>query len=190
MQSKFRATLGLCLMTGMFLPNFTSAQTAADIAAAQRQAEIIQRQEQERLRYDQEEARRRAERVEGIDTRSLQPKVDVPSIGAPCREINRITINGAPNLSASVRQRITDEFSGRCLNVGDIERILAEITKNYIDRGFITTRAYLPPQDLSAGHLEILVIEGVVGKILIDDGDAHSISIGNAFPGIEHDILD
>ena len=109
----------------------------------------------------------------------------------PCAGTEKqITINGAPNLPAAERQRIADEFGDRCTDVGDIERILAEITRNYIARGFITTRAYLPPQDLSAGHLEILVIEGVVGKILIDDGNANSISIGNVFPGVEHGILD
>ncbi|MDF1590778.1 MAG: ShlB/FhaC/HecB family hemolysin secretion/activation protein [Desulfobacterales bacterium] len=113
----------------------------------------------------------------------------MPAIGAPCREIKTITINGAPNLPASVRKRIITEFTGRCLNVGDIERILAEITKSYIDRGYITTRAYLPPQDLSKGHLEILVIEGVVEKIIIEDGNANSISIGNVFPGVEGDLL-
>jgi hemolysin activation/secretion protein len=190
MLSKYRTILSLCLLAGMCLPNAASAQTPADIAAAQRQAEIIQRQEQERQRFEQEEARRRAERVDGMDTRALQPKIEVPAIGAPCREIYSITINGASKLPAAVRRRITDEFSGRCLNVGDIERILAEITKDYIDRGFITTRAYLPPQDLSTGRLEILVIEGVVEKIIIDDGNARSISIGNVFPGVEQGILD
>lgn len=173
----------------MLLPNLTFAQALPDVAAARRQAEILQRQEQDRLQHDLEEARRRGERVEGMDTKSLQPKIVVPDIGAPCREIKVITINGAPHLAAAERQRITDEFTGRCLNVGDIERILAEITKNYIDRGFITTRAYLAPQDLSKGHLEILVIEGVVEKIMIDDGNAKSIAIANVFPGIENNVL-
>ena len=190
MLKNYRALLSVCLSLGVMTSIATFAQTPADIAAAQRQAEIIQRQEQERLRRDQEDVLRRSERVEGMDTRSLQPKIEIPAIGAPCRTIQSVEINGAPNLSATVRQRIIDEFSGRCLDVGDIERILAEDTKNYIDRGYITTRAYLPPQDLSTGRLEILVIEGVVEKIMIDDSGAHSISIGNVFPGVEHDVLD
>ncbi len=190
MQTKNRALLSACLILGVMTSIATFAQTPADIAAAQRQAEIIQRQEQERLRRDQEDAMRRSERVDGMDTRSLQPKIEVPAIGASCRTIQRVEINGAPNLSATVRQRIIDEFTGRCLSVSDIERILAEVTKNYIDRGYITTRAYLPPQDLRTGRLEILVIEGVVEKIMIDDNGARSISIGNVFPGVEHDVLD
>jgi len=171
------------------MPLSVRAQTPADLQAAQRQAESIQRLEQERLLRDQEAARRQTDRVDGLDTKALQPKIDVPAIGAPCREIRDISINGAPNLSDAVRKRISAEFTGRCLNVGDIERILAEITKAYIDRGFITTRAYLPPQDLSKGRLEILVIEGVVEKISIDDGNTNSVSIGNVFPGVEGHVL-
>lgn len=81
----------MCLIFGALLPNVTFAQTRADIEAAQRQAEIIQRQGQERLQRDLEEVRRRTERVEGLDTNSLQPKIEVPPIGAPCRDISAIT---------------------------------------------------------------------------------------------------
>ena len=177
----------LCMATVTLAPMLSSAQTPADIGAAQRQAEILQRQEQERLRQD--DARRRNDPVDGLDTRQLQPKITVPELGASCRSIRVVNISSAPNLSAAMRQRITDEFTGRCLEVNDIERILGEITKYYIDRGFITTRAYLPQQDLSSGQLEILVIEGVIEKILINDGDAKSVSVGNIFPGREGSLL-
>jgi hemolysin activation/secretion protein len=182
-------SLWLCLIVGSFQPVVSLAATPADINAAEKQAEIIQRQEQERIEREREEARRRSERVEGMDTKALQPKIEVPAIGVTCRDIQKITITSAPNLSDAVRNQITSEFAGRCLNVSDIERILAVITKDYIDRGYITTRAYLPPQDLTKGHLEILVIEGVLNKIMIEDGGAKSISIGNVFPGLEGSLL-
>jgi hemolysin activation/secretion protein len=181
--------LGLCLIVGLMTSEYSFAQTAADIQAAQRQAEIIQRQEQERLQKDQEEIRQRAERVDGMDTDKLQPKIEVPALGVTCRQIDTIRINASPNLPSQVRESIIAKFNHRCLNVGDIERILAEITKHYIDRGFITARAYLPPQDLSKGQLEILVVEGVVEKILLDDGNKHSVSVKNVFPGIEGNLL-
>ncbi len=177
------------LVAGALMPVLSMAQTSSDIGAAQRQAETLQRQEQERLQREQDDVRRRNSPVDGLDTRLLQPKIEVPELGASCRTIKVVNISSAPNLSAVMRQRITDEFTGRCLDVSDIERILGEITKYYIDRGFITTRAYLPQQDLSSGRLEILVIEGVIEKIMINDGDAKSISIGNIFPGREGTLL-
>jgi len=185
----WNAAAGVFLVMGILMSGVSYAVTAADISAAQRQADIIQRQEQERIQRDQEAARNRAEHIDGMDTDRLQPKIKVPALGVSCRDISDITINGAANLADSERERISGEFEGRCLNVVDIERILSQITKYYIDRGFITTRAYLPPQDLSKGHLEILVIEGVVDQILINDGDQKSVSIGNVFPGIEGGLL-
>ena len=178
-----------CMVAATLLPLWSWAQTPADIGAAQRQAEILQRQEQERVLREQEDTRRRNEPVDGLDTRLLQPKIDVPELGESCRSIRVINISSAPNLSTSTRQKIIDEFAGHCLNVSDIERILGEITKYYIDRGFITTRAYLPQQDLSLGQLDILVIEGVIEKILINDGGAKSVSAGNVFPQQEGSLL-
>jgi len=177
------------LLFSTFLPHAASAQTAADIRAAERQAEIIQRQEQDRIQRDREEARRQSDSVNGMDTRSLLPKTEVPRINAPCLEIRTITIRDAPHLPGRLRKRITDEFAGRCLTTGDIESILTEITKYYIDQGFIAVRAYLPAQDLSKGVLEILVVEGKVDKISIEDGDGGSISVGNVFPGVVGAVL-
>jgi hemolysin activation/secretion protein len=186
--SKIHRALVVLVTVGL-MPMVSMSQTSPDIGAAQRQAEILQRQEQERLQREQDEIRRRNNPVDGLDTRQLQPKIEVPELGVICHNIKIVSISSAPNLSAAMRQRITDEFTGRCLNVNDIERILGEITKYYIDRGFITTRAYLPQQDLSSGQLDILVMEGVIEKITINDGDAKSISIGNAFPGREGKLL-
>jgi hemolysin activation/secretion protein len=62
--------------------------------------------------------------------------------------------------------------------------LLADLTNAYISAGYATVRAYLPQQDLSGGTLKVLVIEGRVEKILIEDGGNNSISIGNVAPGI------
>lgn len=174
--------LFISMILAVFMPGQLYAATPGEVIAGQRQAI-------DRLESEREELRRRPESVDGMDTKSLIPKIEVPDIGAPCREITDIIISSAPNLADSIKERINKEHTGRCLAVSDIERILAEITKYYIDRGYITTRAYLPPQDLSKGHLNILVLEGVVEKIIIEDDGANSISIENIFPGIEGDLL-
>jgi hemolysin activation/secretion protein len=72
----------------------------------------------------------------------------------------------------------------RCLGVNDIEMLLADLTNAYISSGYATARAYLPQQDLSGGTLKILVIEGRVEKLLIEDGGKSSVSISNVAPGL------
>ena len=109
------ALLGLCLIGGFMTSECSFAQTAADIQAAQRQADIIQRQEQARLQKDQEENRQRTERIDGMDTDKLQPKIEVPALSITCRQIDTIRINASPNLSDQVREEIIAALSRRAL---------------------------------------------------------------------------
>lgn len=180
----------LLLLAGLSVVSTEAAAfTPADAAAARQQAEILQRQEQERLRQDVEKARPPERPPQGIDTDKLAPKPDASAAGQECNVITEIVISGAPRLPDSVRADINTRFIGRCLGVSEIEEILGEITKAYVQRGHITARAYLPAQNLTSGRLEIMVIEGTVSEFRIDDGDMGSVSVNNAFPGVKDNIL-
>ena len=180
----------LCVLAGLAaFSTITAAQTPSDIEAARRQAEVLQRLEQERLRQDLERAIPPERAPQGIDTGKLVPKPDASAAGRGCHLVREIVISGAHKLSDSVRTEINGRFVGRCLGVQEIEQILGEITKAYVLQGYIAARAYLPAQDLSSGRLEITVIEGKVSAIRIDDGGKNSVSIGNAFPGVENSVL-
>lgn len=181
--------IGLVFSINVLIPSSGYAQTLQDIQAIQNQVDIIQRLDRERLERDQEAARRLTDHVDGVDSDHFVPKITVPTIGADCREIKTVVISGALHLSDMTRQYIADEYNGKCLNTVNIEKILGLITKDYIDRGYVTTRAYLPSQDLSDGTLNVLVIEGTVEKIMIKDGESKSISVKNVFPLAEGDLL-
>jgi len=187
-KSKYTKLLLISIIT-MVLPGYALGLTPAEINAAARQAETIQRQEQERMLQEREQARKLPERVEGLDTESLKPKLTTSTSETTCRNITKITIDGASKLSSSLQKRLESEFTDRCLSVSDLEKILSEITAYYIDKGYITTRAYLPAQGLNSGELKILVIEGVINKIDLDDKDGHDASIFNVFPSSEGDVL-
>lgn len=170
-----------CLLAAAFsLPAAAQAQTAADAAA--RQADILQRQNQQRIERDIDAAKPRERAAPGIDTSTLIPKTDASAAGKKCHAISHIAFDGAPNLSASVRDALVRKFSGQCLGVAEIEDILGAVTKDYIVRGFITTRAYLGPQDLGRGRLTITVLEGLLESIELDEGAKRSINPRNVFP--------
>lgn len=176
-----QASLKRCLIASLLASTLANAQTAQDVSAAQRQAEQIQRDEQQRqreqLRRDQESAR--------PPTRLDAPQVEAKSRPAgPCRDIREIRVKGATLLSPSTVEAITSRYVQRCLNVSDIEALLADLTNAYINAGYATARVYLPQQDLSGGTLDVLAVEGSVEKILIEDGGNNSVSIGNVAPGI------
>lgn len=157
------------------------AQTAPGATAA-RQADILQRQNQERIQRDIESAMP-AERAPG-GAEVVVPATPVGAIadGKVCHDIDQVVILNAPNLPTSIQDGIAAAYGGRCLGAQQMEQILAEVTKSYIDRGYVTTRAYLPTQNLASRSLQVLVIEGRVERVVLDDGALQSIHAPGAFP--------
>lgn len=157
------------------------AQTGPGAAAA-RQADILQRQNQERIQRDIESALPAEPAPGGAEIAVPATPVNVSADGKDCHTIEQVVIRNAPNLPAAVQDGIAAAYNGRCLGAQQMEQILAGITKSYIDRGYVTTRAYLPTQNLTAGRLEVLVVEGRVGSIVLDDGARQSIHAPGVFP--------
>lgn len=153
--------------------------TPADIS---RQNDAAERLLQERLRQEQERARDAAGPRPQGGAVVTPPRVTVPDLGVACRDIQVVRISGATRLKDAEREAIEREFSGRCLKVGDLEAILARITKWYVDAGFVTTRAYLPAQDLRTGTLEVTVVEGTIEKFEVDGPRPKAQFPAGAFP--------
>ncbi|MEC5384645.1 ShlB/FhaC/HecB family hemolysin secretion/activation protein [Uliginosibacterium sp. H3] len=158
-----------------------NAGGAADAAAR------LQREELERQRQQMERDQRALPAPRGSESTTPVPKQsDTDTV---CRDIKEIVISGGTHLSESKRKELAAPYLKRCLFVRDIEKLVSDITTYYIRQGYVTTRAYIPKQDLSKGRLEILVVEGTVEKVSVQDGDKRSVSIGNVLPGLNGEIL-
>ena len=186
-----RQTQKIHLLTFVLLAAAAQAQAQITPGALDRQNQLIERQQQELLRQEQERALPQRPPPGGTDLRTIEPKVSVPDLGAPCREIREIRIGGASRLPEDVRAAITRDHAGRCLGTAQLEAVLAALTKSYIDRGFITTRAYLPAQDLRSGVLDIAVVEGSIERFELQQTgrSASAVSIPGAFPARPGDLL-
>lgn len=94
------------------------------------------------------------------------PGTPVPTEGA-CITIRSIKVEGSTLLSSSTLRRLVQPFEGKCLTLGEINEILQRITNAYAERGYVTSRAVLGPQDLSGGELSVRIIEGTVEDITL-----------------------
>ena len=85
---------------------------------------------------------------------------------------------------------MTRPYAGKCLGVDQLNNLLKAVTNLYIEKGLVTSRAYLPQQDLSKGHLDILVIEGKLENLRSDAGSGLSArELAMAFPGREGQLV-
>lgn len=167
--------LALLPMSGLAQP------TPADLDQAGREVQRIQQELQERQERDRQEQLSRQPR-----TVIEVPAADktAPQDAGPCRDIREVVVEGAKLLSPEDRDSLTAPFIGKCLTVTDIEKLLGAIAGHYIGRGYISVRPYIQTQDLDKGTLRILVVEGEVEGLRIEDGGSGSISRFNAFPGV------
>lgn len=54
------------------------------------------------------------------------------------------------------------------VTIDEIKKVVANITRCYILGDYVTSKAYLPPQDLSNGVLKIGLMEGTVGEVKVE----------------------
>jgi len=158
----------LAVLTWSFSPAL--AQTAAGVEDVLReQRQIIEREEQ----------RRRLERgrfLGGTPEPSLREPELLPEAASgdgPCLQVDRIVFDGAERIPARRLEAVVRGRQGRCFTLADIQNVLRATTNYYISKGFVTSRAYLVPQDIGAGQLRVLIVEGSVGEVrLLENGKA------------------
>ncbi|WP_156851663.1 ShlB/FhaC/HecB family hemolysin secretion/activation protein [Bartonella refiksaydamii] len=172
------ATAFLCLFS---LPSF--AQSIHDQAIDQ--SERIQRQQTQEQHFQQLHRRRETRRISLPDDGSRAS--DGVSTEKTCLPIKSIELVGAQLISHTDLHEALSLWEERCLGIAEINQVLKAVTKLYMKRGYIAVRAYLPEQDLSGGHLKIVVVEGVMEAITLDGhkvGRKSQGEIVTAFPDL------
>ncbi|MEE1887405.1 ShlB/FhaC/HecB family hemolysin secretion/activation protein [Pseudomonas carassii] len=139
------------------------------------------RDRQDRLLQEQQ---RRLEELRNLPGESARPAEQPRPEDTRCFTIHTIELKGADSLSVADRDRLLKPFIDQCLGVTQLNALLKAITDHYLGRGLVTSRAYLPQQDLSSGHLQVLVVEGRLEGLRPDPTSGLSErELAMAFPG-------
>lgn len=81
--------------------------------------------------------------------------------------VNKIIVENVTLLSGQEITEITASFTGRELSLKGLQKIADLITDEYRKKGYVTSRAYIPPQTVKEGVVIIRVVEGKLGKLTI-----------------------
>ncbi|MEB3341615.1 ShlB/FhaC/HecB family hemolysin secretion/activation protein [Okeania sp.] len=96
---------------------------------------------------------------------SPQPLPDEPAQQIP---VQKILILGSTILTPEEINTLVRPLEGRSVTLSELRQVADKITEIYLERGYITSRAFLPPQTITEGTVEIQVIEGILGEIQIE----------------------
>ena len=123
--------------------------------------------EQQRQEAEQKELRKKPDIYLQKDKKVEEMELDDKT--QRCFPIEEIIIENSERLSQSVIEDIKTRNENKCLSASHINAIIKDIQNIYVEHGFVTTRPYLPKQDLKSKKLIIKIVEGVLSDIKINN---------------------
>jgi len=142
------------------------------------------------VNFELDESQRRLEqqkrRLEALDrlpeSEPASRTSPSPSAEKPCLPIHEVDMEGVTLLNSRERRALADGIRDRCATADDLNELLRDITQAYLDHGYVTSRAYLPQQDLSSGHLRVIVVEGRIEAFSYQHDDISDTELTMASP--------
>lgn len=99
----------------------------------------------------------------------LPPEGEVPTKpGALQVYVRDIMVTGNTVFSDEEINQVTAPFKNRTLVTEDLERLRLSLTLLYINKGYLTSGAIIPDQDIAAGVVAVHIIEGRLIKIHVE----------------------
>lgn len=155
-----RYALGCVLLSLLF--STAQAADAPVTPGADPASRNLNRDEQSRL-LDQQA--RRLEALQQLPGDSSTVVSSPSSDSTQCFPIDAVHLEGMTLLDLDTRRQLLTPLIDHCVDLDALNELLRHITQAYVDRGYITSRAYLPPQDLSGGQLRVVIVEGRIESI-------------------------
>lgn len=84
-----------------------------------------------------------------------------------------MVVDPALHLPPQLAENLQSEFMGQPLSMALLNRMVKQINKAYQTTDFPLVDAYLPQQDITSGHVQVMVREAVLGAVRVE-GAKHS----------------
>ena len=131
------------------------------------QTNLIQLKEYERkTRENMEEHERGREVIEM--NKKMREQVDQLPNKEVSFKLNSIKFTGNTRFTEEQLMDLICEKIGNEVTINDLITMANMVTEYYQQNGYISTIAYLPPQKVQDGNVEIVVMEGKYGKVEIE----------------------
>lgn len=148
----------------ILLAQVAAPETPGVLLEQQRKAEE-QRKKQEQLTQPRPPAQIK---------KPAQPRP--PKGGGKKVKVARFKFSGNTVVTTAELEETVADAVGKALTVAQLNEIAAKVSQVYVGKGYILVRAYLPPQEIRKGVVEIAVLEAKVGDILVTGNRSYASS--------------
>ena len=127
---------------------------------------LMQRmKELQRYNVDSEASKMKENSAEEEESKEVEPKPEAPEITL---KLDKLEIPDSEVLSREELDAISEKYSGKTVAIADLYEAIDEINTLYAKKGYITTRAILPPQKIENNIVKIMLIEGKIGQVFVE----------------------
>jgi hemolysin activation/secretion protein len=104
------------------------------------------------------------------------PPIQAPATKAPPLAVSgdmkvnvtQFTFNGNDAISTETLQEAVAKWSQRSLDFGELMQVVEAVEAHYKAAGYFLAQAYLPPQKIKDGSIEITISEGKLGEFRLE----------------------
>ncbi|KAB2719498.1 ShlB/FhaC/HecB family hemolysin secretion/activation protein [Brucella intermedia] len=123
----------------------------------------------------------------GPSVRPEQAATEAGAAKGPCFAISHVDVEGVTLLSNAALDPVLTPFRNKCIGLADINVLLKDLTNLYMDAGYITSRVYVPEQDIAGTKvLRLVAAEGTLSDIYLNGKPAdYPGLLATAFPGMK-----
>lgn len=144
------------------------------------------------------EAERQEKQLEGkkikppqVEIQQEEKKEEKPALEAISFVLKDIKITGVTVFKPQDFRPIYEPYLNKKVTFKDIENIVEKIKAKYKEKGYLTTTAFIPEQEIKEGRIEIRVMEGKMGNLNIEGNKWFSTSLIEKFFHLKkNEILD
>ena len=82
--------------------------------------------------------------------------------------VRSIHVGGSVLIPEDEAKRLVASYEGRALTLADLRRLAQELTQWLRGHAYVTSRVYVPPQEITDGIVNIQILEGRIGEIRVE----------------------
>lgn len=167
---KYHGVQKLCvfvLMYLLFLPSAYSQSTTirnVDPGAVSKYDQMLM--QREFLKNKQPEKDRSDVKTKNITSQDQKQAEEIPGF-----QLKKVVYSGNKLFKTEKLEEFSNHLLGKEVTLDDIKEVASQITRLYHSKGYITSLAYIPPQDVQFGVVEITLFEGKIGEITIEGAE-------------------
>ncbi len=158
MRRKF--VLVLSMLVAVSLPAMLVFAATDTTETAGAQLERFQEEQEFRNRV----LKRQIAEKGGGQIEELPPSVEAFKEGKTFT-LKDVTLTGNDSIPSEAFSAFIQKYIGREVYLADLQELAADIKRYYREQGYIAAYVYIPPQTITDGVVEIVVIEGKLGLI-------------------------